>query len=164
MLNTAYIGLGSNLDNPAQQILIAVEKIDSLPETTLVSTANFYRSAPVGPKDQPDFINTAVKIETGLTPEELLQALQQIETNQGRVKVRHWGERNIDLDILLYNASEQCSPTLTIPHAELLNRDFVIRPLLDITPNLALPSGVTLQSALAKCHDNQLKNLGKQIK
>ncbi|PID42904.1 MAG: 2-amino-4-hydroxy-6-hydroxymethyldihydropteridine diphosphokinase [Gammaproteobacteria bacterium] len=147
-MHTAYIGLGSNLDNPARQIERALEQLDTIELTSLTATSRFYSTHPVGPQDQPDFINAAARISTALSPARLLSELKKIELQQGRVKNRRWGERVIDLDILLYDNLELDSEELTIPHRELANRDFVLKPLLDICPSLHLPSGALLGDLL----------------
>lgn len=175
-MNVAYIGLGSNLNQPETQIAIAIGSISTLPEIQLIARAPLYKSSPVGPQDQPDFINTAIKIRTTFSPDALLSALQHIERSQGRVKTRHWGERSIDLDILLYSnllydnqlydnqlhnnqPNQNSSSRLIIPHPELQNRDFVLKPLLDICPTLSLPSGAPLSRLLSQCPDNNLQKM-----
>lgn len=138
---TCYIGIGANLDNPSQQIELAVDALAQLPQTNLLTVSAIYGSKPLGPQDQPDYQNAVAKIETDLKPLDLLDALQSIETQQGRIKLRHWGERCIDLDILLYG--QQCfeHPRLIIPHSELKKRSFVVIPLREIAPDLILPDG-----------------------
>ncbi|MPV85904.1 2-amino-4-hydroxy-6-hydroxymethyldihydropteridine diphosphokinase [Ostreibacterium oceani] len=135
----AYIALGSNLDNPLQQIETAIAQIAAHPAMQLIKRAKCYRSKPVGPADQPDFINTAVMIETTLSPRDLLQALQAIEQAQHRVKTAHWGPRTIDLDIILYGDTVLTTETLIIPHAQAHLRAFVLQPLLDLDETLTLP-------------------------
>jgi 2-amino-4-hydroxy-6-hydroxymethyldihydropteridine diphosphokinase len=155
--NIAYIGLGSNLDAPLRQITTAIKAIDLLPDTTVLAKAPIYKSKPVGPQDQPDFYNTAIKVSTSSHPEMLLKLLQHIEITLGRVKKRHWGERCIDLDILLFNNEQVNLPHLTIPHAEIRNRDFVLKPLLDICQDLTLPDGKPLRDLLQQCPCNHLQ-------
>lgn len=152
-----YIGLGSNLDSPIKQLDQALASLSQLPSSTLLSSSSYYGSKPVGPQDQPDFVNAAALLQTALSPEALLTQLQMIERNQGRIKKRHWGERTIDLDILLYGNLILNSEQLTIPHSELANRDFVLRPLLELDASLALPNGTPLSSLLDTCPDNQLQ-------
>lgn len=153
---TVFIGLGSNLGDSCQLIAAAVEQIKHFPQTRVTGLSPLYRSKPVGPQDQPDFVNGVVRITTQLPPEELLTALQNIEQNLGRIKKRHWGERTIDLDILLYGSECYQSPSLCIPHREMHRRDFVLRPLLDLTPELSMPDGIAAAHYLATCDDNQL--------
>ena len=138
---TCYIGLGSNLQNPKAQLERAILQLKALANTTLIQHSSFYQTQPVGPQDQPDFINAVVKLNTTLSPQDLLTALQAIENKQQRVRTRRWGARTLDLDILLYGDQTVNTPTLTIPHLHILDRDFVLIPLLEIAPDVKLPSG-----------------------
>ncbi len=154
-----FIGMGSNLNEPIKQLGQAIRSLSQLPSSTLVAYSSYYTSKPVGPQDQPDFINAAALIKTTLSPKSLLKQLQAVELNQGRVKKRHWGERSIDLDILLYGKQSINTAVLSIPHKELANRDFVLRPLLELDENLTLPDGRSLRSLLTICPDNQLQRI-----
>jgi len=154
-----FIGLGSNLNAPKKQLDQAIKSLSQLPSCTLTAHSSYYSSKPVGPQDQPNFVNAAALIKTTLSPIALLKHLQAIELNQGRVKKRHWGERSIDLDILLYGDRSIDSEDLIIPHKELKNRDFVLQPLLELDENLELPDGASLRSLLAICPDNQLQRI-----
>ena len=145
-MTTCYIGIGANLNNPREQILLAIEALKKLPKTQFLAVSSIYGSKPLGPQDQPDYQNAVAKIETKLEPLELLDALQVQEKEQGRVKLRHWGERCIDLDILLYGQSTINSERLTVPHSELHKRSFVVVPLREIEPGLILPNGQALSS------------------
>ena len=145
----AYIGLGSNLDNPLQQVTDAVEDIEALPRTTVLSRSHWYRSAPVGPGTQPDYINGVVAVNTMLEPRSLLTRLQDIEAMHGRQRTVHWGPRTLDLDILLYGKLQINTPELQIPHPHLASRNFVLYPLADLTNNLVLPDGRSLKQLLA---------------
>lgn len=153
---TVYLGLGSNLDNPPTQVRAAISLLDADPHIQVIQSSPFYSTKPVGPQDQPDFCNAVIKILTTYAPLELLDSLQQLEQRQGRVKKRHWGERVIDIDILLYDNLEFSSDRLTIPHKELIHRDFVLKPLMDIAPTLSLPSGALLRNLLANLPDSRL--------
>lgn len=155
-INSVYIGLGSNLNNPAKQLETALSTLEQLPSCELIRHSSFYCSKPVGPQDQPDFVNATALLKTTLSPKNLLKTLQLIENEQGRVKKRHWGERTIDLDILLFNKDIIDTPDLTVPHKEIGNRDFVLKPLLELDPNLLLPDGTSLNTLLQSCPDNQL--------
>ena len=146
---TAFIGIGSNLDNPRQQVADAVVALRQLPQSQLVAVSPWYRSAPLGPGDQPDYINGVARIDTTLQPEPLLVALQDIENRQGRRRDIRWGPRTLDLDILLYGDSTIASPQLTIPHPQLTLRNFVLFPLCDLAPALQLPDGTILAELLA---------------
>ena len=156
MNTTAWVGLGSNLDNPLQQLHLALEALHQLPETTLADASPVYRSRPVGPSDQPDFLNMAARLETELPATTLLQQLLAIEDAQGRVRTQVWGPRVLDLDLLLYGRETIARPELTVPHPELPSRDFVLRPLLDLDPDLALPDGRRIEELLRACPDNGL--------
>lgn len=155
----AFIGLGSNLENPVAQLAGAIAELAALPDTQLVAQSPFYRSKPVGPQDQPDFINGCVWLQTSLPPLELLDQLQTIEQAHGRERLQHWGPRTLDLDMLLFGDRTIDHPRLQIPHTELPNRDFVLRPLLDLEPQLILPDGRRLTELLPQCPDNQLQQL-----
>lgn len=146
---TSYIGLGSNLDNPREQIERALATLDNMPDTRLVARSPLYRSTPLGPAGQPDYINAVAEIATGLAPRNLLTALQAIENRQGRVRGQRWGARTLDLDILLYGDRQLREPDLVIPHPEMANRNFVLYPLADLAPDLVLPDGRPLQALLA---------------
>lgn len=156
---TAYIGLGSNLAEPLNQLAKAITELAALPQTTLLGQSPFYRSKPVGPQDQPDFVNGAASLRTGLTALELLDHLQAIEQLHGRERTRAWGPRTLDLDLLLFGHESIESPRLRVPHTELPNRDFVLQPLLELDAGLALPDGRTIAALRAKCPDNALQRL-----
>ena len=155
----AFIGLGSNMADPSAQLAGAVARLAALPDTELVAQSAFYSSRPVGPQDQPDFVNGAAWLRTELTPLELLDQLQAIERVHGRKRIRHWGPRTLDLDLLLYGNETINSERLTVPHAELANRDFVLQPLLDLDPERVLPDGRSLADLRQQCPDNNLQKL-----
>jgi 2-amino-4-hydroxy-6-hydroxymethyldihydropteridine diphosphokinase len=158
-LTDAFVGLGSNLENPVAQLAGAIAELAALPDTQLVAQSPFYRSKPVGPQDQPDFINGCVWLQTSLDPLALLDQLQAIEQAHGRERLQHWGPRTLDLDMLLFGDRTIDHPRLQVPHPELPNRDFVLRPLLDLEPQLTLPDGRRLTELLPQCPDNQLQQL-----
>jgi len=151
-----FIGIGSNLDDPPKQIRQAIQNITNTDGIRFIQCSSVYVSKPLGPQDQPDFFNAVCMIETSLNPLPLLDILQGIELRQGRIKTRHWGERCIDLDILLYGQLQINTDRLTIPHPELLHRDFAWMPLLDIAPETMLPNGVQIQSLKASLPCNTL--------
>lgn len=145
MINSAYIGLGSNLNNPKQQIKTAFETLTMLPKCQLELKSSLYRSDPMGPQDQNDYINAVVKIETSLEPLSLLDQLQSIELEQGRIrKAERWGPRTLDLDLLLFSDQVINSKRLTVPHYDIKHRAFVLVPLLEIAPELRLPDGTPI--------------------
>lgn len=153
----AYIGLGSNLQEPIGQLRSAVIALGGLRDSRVAAVSRVYRSAAVGPGDQPDYLNAVLRLDTALAPEALLQQLQAIETSQGRIRIERWGARTLDLDILLYGELEIVTPTLTIPHPALSSRNFVLYPLADISgPNLVLPDGSDLGTLLARCPRGEL--------
>jgi len=135
----AYIGLGSNLDEPFQQIKNAIEALNALSEVTVLIDSGFYISKPMGPEDQPDFVNAVVEINTSMSATELLDRCQLIEKSQGRIKTRYWGERSIDLDVLLFLGQKIETDNLIVPHPGIGLRDFVYMPLLKINPEIEIP-------------------------
>lgn len=149
---SAYIGLGSNLEDPVKQVLMAIDLLNDLPDTQRESVSPLYQSKPLGPQDQPDYINAVARINTRLPVRTLLSALQQLERQQGRTRDGlRWGARIIDLDILLYGDLQITDKDLTIPHAGLLDRDFVLYPLNEIAPDLLIPGVGLIQAQLKQC-------------
>lgn len=142
----AFIGLGSNLDAPRRQVEQALEELDRLPLTRRVAASRLYASRPVGPQDQPDYVNAVAELHTRLSPLALLDQLQALEQRHRRVRQRHWGPRTLDLDLLWMGNAEWRHPRLTLPHPELVNRAFVVLPLAEIATDLRLPDGQTLAS------------------
>ena len=151
-MEQVIVGIGSNLNEPCEQVRRAFSSIADLPDTCLSAHSSIYISRPQGPKDQGNFCNAVALLETGLSPESLLFELQSIEMQFGRVKTRHWGERIIDLDVIFYGQQTINSqePDLVIPHPQALMRDFVIVPTLEICPEWHLPSGEQLSGYLEK--------------
>lgn len=145
-MTIAYIALGSNLNEPVAQLDAAVLAISQLSQSQLLHVSPYYGSKPMGPQDQPDYVNAVLSIETQLEPLVLLDELQRIENEQGRIRLRRWGERTLDLDMLLYGKLEMQSERLTLPHYDLQNREFVVVPLFDIAPELVLPNGSAVKN------------------
>lgn len=146
---TCYIGLGSNLANDLgspvehlQQALVSIQDHENIRD---VSVSSFYASAPMGPQDQPDFVNAVASFQTTLTPFELLTFCQQLEQQAERARLRRWGERSLDVDILLYGDIQMTDPQLTIPHAGLPERNFVLIPLKELAPDLKI-LGIAIQN------------------
>lgn len=136
----AYVGLGSNLDSPVDQVTRALEELSRLPRTRLVSASSLYRSAPMGPKDQPDFINAAAALLTRLEPHKLLAELQQTEDRHERIRAgTRWGPRTLDLDLLLFGDHRVAATGLVVPHPGIAERNFVLLPLDEIAPHLVVP-------------------------
>ena len=159
----AYIGLGSNLDDPLQHVLDGIDELRKLPNSNFLVFSAIYRSSPMqgkGVPEQADFINAVARIDTELDPEALLTALQQIESSHGRVRNgQHWGPRTLDLDLLLYGDHILNTRQLTLPHPGLCDRDFVLQPLSDINPGLKIPGKNSLSLLLESCKSHQLKKI-----
>ncbi|MET2854124.1 2-amino-4-hydroxy-6-hydroxymethyldihydropteridine diphosphokinase [Vibrio owensii] len=154
---TAYIAVGSNLADPVSQAKQAIEALKSLPNSEFVVASSLYSSTPMGPQNQPDYINAVVAIKTNLTPLELLDCTQAIEQEQGRVrKDERWGPRTLDLDIILYGNEVIDSERLTVPHYGMREREFVLYPLAEIAPSLQLPDGTEVSSLLSQVDRNGL--------
>ena len=155
---TVLIGLGANILNPTLQLARALSALDQQTDIAVWAVSRVYRSAPLGPLDQPDFFNAAVKIETSLPPEALLSTIKMIELQQGRVASRRWGERCIDLDILLYDALELETDTLHIPHPGICERAFVLDPLIDLLGGeFKMPSGAEIGKLRDLCPDSDIR-------
>ena len=136
-----YIGLGSNLGDSKVILTEAVHKLASLGD---VKTSKLYQSPPMGPQDQPNYLNAVVQLSTSLAPLALLDELQRFEQESGRVRLRHWGERTLDLDLLIYAEQKIQHERLTVPHVGVMERDFVLIPLLDLDPDLHI-DGIALK-------------------
>jgi len=153
MLVSAYIGLGSNLDNPLEQVKSAIKELNGSNDISVAAVSGIYKSKPLKIEtaketEQPDYINAVIRINTCLAPVKLLDVLQELERKHKRVKEYHWGPRSLDLDILLYSDLILTSERLTIPHKELTQRDFVVYPLNDISPDLDIPMHGKLENIL----------------
>ena len=135
MSTITYIGLGSNLGDSRQILLEAVQKLATLGS---VKTSRLYQSPPMGPQDQPNYLNAVAQLETYLTPLVLLDELQRFEQESCRVRLRRWGDRTLDLDLLVYAQEHIQNERLTVPHAGLFERDFVVIPLLDLDENIQI--------------------------
>lgn len=147
-----YIGLGSNLETPQQQILSAVDEIAALSSVRDLLLSPLYGSQPVGPQDQPDYVNAVLRFSTAMSALLLLENLQKIENDHARVRNQRWGARTLDLDILLYGNEIINQPTLRVPHPELSRRAFVLYPLADVADaNLAIPGLAALDELISAC-------------
>lgn len=147
-MSLVYIGLGANLNNPQEQLERALIELAQLPRSELISQSAFYHSKPVGPQDQPDYINAVALLKTQMLPLELLDELQKIEMKHGRIRKRHWGERTLDLDIILIDEKNIRNDRLTVPHPHAQQRSFVLYPLYELNPQLTFPDGKTLEQLL----------------
>ncbi len=160
--STAYIGIGSNLEQPVRQVLQARDALARLPDTRLLALSPLYRNPALGPGQQPDYVNAVAAIETRLAVHGLLDALQAVEANQGRVRgAAQWAPRTLDLDLLLYGDREIADERLTVPHPRLAQRAFVLKPLLDIAPNLNVPGLGPVTMLLSKLSEASLQRIGE---
>lgn len=159
MRSLALIGLGSNLSDPVNQITRALEAFASFPHTRLVEHSSFYRSAPVGYLDQPDFINAVAALETSLTPRHLLDELLALEHRFGRTREFLNAPRTLDLDLLLYDGLQHHEPGLSVPHPQMHLRAFVLLPLLEIMPEIVIPGIGKAARALSDCADQNVERI-----
>lgn len=152
MNSTCFIGIGSNLDNPLKQINNAISKLKQHSRITILKLSKLYLSKPHSQTQQPDYVNCAVLIDTSLEPNDLLIELENITKAQNKYIKTYWGPRHIDLDILMYLDNRIINTNkLTVPHPEMLNRDFVLLPLADLDPNIILHNNLTVSECLTNC-------------
>jgi len=159
----AFIGLGSNLNDPERQLRRACRELESLPHSRGRGCSSLYRSRPLGPQNQPDFVNAVVELSTALAPQQLLRQLQRIESSHGRVRSgERWGPRPLDLDLLLFGERIIRTPSLTVPHPGLTERAFVLYPLLEVAgPALQIPGRGPLGPLVAACDRGGLRKLAR---
>ncbi|WOJ91860.1 2-amino-4-hydroxy-6-hydroxymethyldihydropteridine diphosphokinase [Congregibacter variabilis] len=156
-MTRCFIGLGANLGNSHKTLQQAADKLENLSSTRAAGRSCIYRSAPVGPPGQPDYLNAVVALDTELPPLTLLTSLQKLEQEAGRERSVRWGPRTLDLDILIYGDAVLESERLTIPHPRLFERNFVLAPLADIVgENWRLPDGSSVAMRLKACPTNEL--------
>lgn len=155
----AYIALGANLGNPRERVREAIASLDALPDTRLLRASSLYRTAPLGLTEQPDFINAVVSVHTHLDAATLLAALLDLERRQGRVRSIANAPRPLDLDLLLYGDRVQADPALTLPHPRLHLRAFVLEPLAEIAPDLALPGRGSVAAWLPAVRSQRIERL-----
>jgi 2-amino-4-hydroxy-6-hydroxymethyldihydropteridine diphosphokinase len=158
-VTVAYVGIGSNLDDPRAHVLEAFQDLDRLPHTRLVKKSSLYRSAPLGYADQPDFINAVAQLETGLPAERLLAELQQVEARHGRQRSFANAPRTLDLDLLLYGGLELRTAILETPHPRMHERAFVLQPLLEISPEVAIPGRGPAKALLDACTNQKTERV-----
>ena len=159
MKHVAFVGLGSNLDNPVAQVSHALDALDNLPQTSVLRRSSLYRSAPVGYLEQPDFVNAVAQLETELTPHALLDALLALEHESGRTREFCNAPRTLDLDVLLYDDLQHHEHGLTIPHSQMHLRAFVLQPLLEIAPDCVIPGVGTAVDAARQCAGQILERI-----
>ncbi len=151
-----YIGIGSNLDSPEDQVRQAITALGDLPESILVSESGLYRSSPMGPPDQPDFINAVAALLTQTDARDLLQRLQEIERKQGRKRDgERWGPRTLDLDLLAYAGETTNADDLIVPHPGIADRNFVLLPWQEIAPNYRVPRRAEVAAMAASISDSE---------
>lgn len=156
----AYIGLGSNLENPINQVRNALLELQDLPQSRLIAQSSLYVSDPLGPHDQPDYINAVAALDTQLSPQALLQGLQDIETQHRRIRSQQkWGPRSLDLDLLLYGDLELSDDILTVPHPGISQRNFVLYPLLEVAPDLNIATLGAVKTLVDNSSDKGLRRL-----
>jgi len=161
-MHTVYLGLGSNQSDPINQIKNATELIEKIETSKITKKSSLYESLPVGYLDQPNFINQVISLQTSLSPAELFERFQQIEFQLKRVKKIVNGPRTIDIDILLFNQEIILTKDLTIPHPRMLDRAFVMIPLLEIEPNMLVPKISNLKEILGKLDKKTLTKINDQ--
>ncbi|MGB5395575.1 MAG: 2-amino-4-hydroxy-6-hydroxymethyldihydropteridine diphosphokinase [Gammaproteobacteria bacterium] len=161
VFETVYIGLGSNLEQPKQNIARALAELKQLADTRYIADSGLFRSKPMGPQDQPDYLNAVVQLETRLDAPQLLSCMQQIENSMGRTRSQHWGPRIIDLDILLFGEHRVDEPDLHVPHPGIELREFVLYPLQRLNPALLIPGRGKLSTLIEQCPQNGLHYVGE---
>jgi 2-amino-4-hydroxy-6-hydroxymethyldihydropteridine diphosphokinase len=156
----AYVALGSNLDDPAARIREALDRLRGLADTRLVARSSLWSSPPLGPRDQPDFVNAVAGLLTRLPPAALLDELKAVERDMGRsLTGQRWGPRIIDLDLLAYGTETASTPGLSIPHPGVQERDFVLYPLAEIAPEFWIPGAGRVRTLAARVEDRGLERL-----
>lgn len=150
-----YVGLGSNIDDREGHLIDACRLLHLHPAIAVETVSSLYRSAPMGVTDQALFVNAVARLQTTLSPLSLLAVTQATERRVGRTPTYHWGPRVVDIDLLLYDNLQIHLPYLTIPHAEMQNRAFVLVPLRELAPDLSLPSGCHIKNLLDALPDHE---------
>jgi 2-amino-4-hydroxy-6-hydroxymethyldihydropteridine diphosphokinase len=158
----AFIALGSNLNNPLEQVELAMVALSKLPNVQVIKQSSLYSSAPVGYNNQPDFINAVVQVETSLAPEALLAEMFTVENDFGRVRPFPNAPRLLDLDLLLYDTVKQNTAFLTLPHPRMLSRAFVMLPLAEVAPDLMLEDGRLVVELAEAVKEQAIKKLSKR--
>ncbi len=158
----AYIGLGSNLEDPIKQVRTALQELDQIKSSKLIKHSSLYKSDPVGPAGQPDYINAVAEIKTRLKPITLLQALQAIEQDHQRVRLKRWGPRTLDLDLLIYADQKIDEPDLIVPHIMIAERSFVLYPLAEIASDIQIPGLASMPELLKNVSRKGLSKLSNE--
>jgi 2-amino-4-hydroxy-6-hydroxymethyldihydropteridine diphosphokinase len=155
----AYVALGANLGNPEETVNSAIAALGGIPHSRRVAASSLYRTAPVGLKHQPDFINAVAALETTLAPQALLGELFAIEQQFGRQRSIRNAPRTLDLDLLLHGEAVLATPTLTLPHPRMHERAFVLAPLLEIAPEAGIPGHGAVRTLLEICVDQRIERI-----
>jgi len=155
----AYVGLGSNLDDPIRQVRQAFDELDGLPHTRVVKRSSLFRTAPVGHAAQPDYVNAVARLETSLPAERLLDELQRIEAAHGRRRSFPNAPRTLDLDLLLFGDLQLSSERLGVPHPRLHERAFVLEPLVELDPELVIPGLGPARDWRARARDQAVEKI-----
>ncbi|HEX8986515.1 MAG TPA: 2-amino-4-hydroxy-6-hydroxymethyldihydropteridine diphosphokinase [Rhodocyclaceae bacterium] len=158
-MTIAYVALGANLGNPELTVKAAIMALDSIPLTRRIASSSLYRTAPVGLKNQPDFVNAVVALDTRLAPNSLLNELFEIEQEFGRQRSVRNAPRTLDLDLLLHDEAVLDTPQLTLPHPRMHERAFVLAPLAEIAPDLAVPGRGKVADLLAACTGQRIEKI-----
>ncbi len=158
-MTTAYVGIGSNLNDPRAQVLQALNELDGLPHTRVVKKSSLYRSAPMGHAAQPDYINAVAQLETGLPAERLLAELQVLEARHGRERSFPNAPRTLDLDVLLFGNAVLDTPSLKLPHPRMHERAFVLKPLVEVFAEATIPGHGRATALLASCKDQKVERI-----
>jgi len=158
-MTLAYVGLGANLGEPRQQLTDALTAMSGLPGTRIAGHSSFYRTEPVGHKDQPEFLNAVAALETRLAPGALLEGLQGIERRHGRERSFPNAPRTLDLDLLLFGDEQIARPGLTVPHPRMHERAFVLQPLLELDPAISIPGRGKAGKFLPACGTQRIERI-----
>jgi 2-amino-4-hydroxy-6-hydroxymethyldihydropteridine diphosphokinase len=159
-MTVAYVGLGANVGEPRRQLEAAIAELTKLPDTNFVLASGIYKSSPLGYLDQPDFLNAVVQLDTRLSPDALLDRLQEIERRHGRERPFPGAPRTLDLDLLLHGDGVVGTPRLTLPHPRMHERAFVLEPLTEIAPDIAIPGRGAASELLAACRGQAVQRIG----
>jgi 2-amino-4-hydroxy-6-hydroxymethyldihydropteridine diphosphokinase len=156
----AYVGIGANLGQPREQVKHALEELDRIAETRVIARSSLYRSRPLGYAEQPQFTNAVAALDTGLSAERLLVELQRLESRHGRQRPFRNAPRTLDLDLLLYGDVAMATNALTVPHPRMHERAFVLKPLIEIAPAIAIPGIGAARDCLRACAGQEVERMG----
>ena len=159
-MTLAYVGIGSNLENPREQVKQAFDELGNIPRTRLTRKSSLYRSDPMGHADQPEFVNAVAELDSTLSPLEILRQLKQIENLHGRERSFPNAPRTLDLDLLLFEKRIFRHSDLTLPHPRMHERAFVLKPLLEIAPDAFIPGIGLAKTSLEKISLQKAERIG----